>query len=207
MGGSCWYSGSTGATCVGTVGAGVTGAGELAREINAEAAAVSDVFDAFCWSSKSPTIFWSIAVEASVGVETSGGGITSGCGGIAAIDGGGSTGGIGVDSEGAGKARTVGASVETGSGDGVGGLETRAVGAGVETGSGDGVGGLEARAVRAGVGSSSDGPRAVDGSSLELRGEVDSGNILVSKIARKIKTQSPNHLIRGRGDSGGGVCS
>ena len=102
MGGSCWYSGSTGATCVGTVGAGVTGAGELAREINAEAAAVSDVFDAFCWSSKSPTIFWSIAVEASAGVETSGGGITSGCGGIEAIAGGGSTGGIGVDSEGAG---------------------------------------------------------------------------------------------------------
>ena len=120
-----------GATCIGIGGAGVTGTGELAREIKAEAAAVSDLFGAFCWASKSPTICCSIAVEAS----------------------------------------------------------------------GGGFEGIEARAVGAGVGSESDGARAVNGSSRKFLGKVNSGNILVSKIAKMIKTQSPNHLIRGKEDS------
>ena len=42
VGGSVWYSGRAGATCVGTGQSETEVAGELAREINAEAAAVSD---------------------------------------------------------------------------------------------------------------------------------------------------------------------
>ena len=141
VGGSCWYSGSTGATCGGIVGAGVPGTGELARAIKAEAAAVSDVFGACCWASKSPTIFCSMAVEAS------GGGRTSGFEGIEAVAG------VGVDS-----------------------------GSGV-----DGCGGVC--------------DLLTDGSSLGCPGKVSPGNILMSIIARKIKTQSPNHLIKGNGGS------
>ena len=37
-----------------------------------------------------------------------------------------------------------------------------------------------------------------DGSSFGYPWAVSSGKILISRIVRKIKTQSPNHLIKGK---------
>ena len=47
--------------------------------------------------------------------------------------------------------------------------------------------------------------RAVDGSSGVYPVELSPGNILVRKIAKKIKMQSPNHLVREIGISYEGV--
>ena len=123
---------------MGIEGGGVLCIGELASEINAEAAAVSDMVVAFCCSSNNCTIHCSIAVEALGGAT-----------GVVAVMAGGEF--VGV--------------------------------------------------VPAGV---SVGP-AVDGSSVGYPVGLSTGNILVRKIAKKIKTQSPNHLIREIGISCEGV--
>ena len=79
----------------------------------------------------------------------------------------------------------------------VSGGATRPIGVSGAGAGGDGVG--------SGVGEVDDS--CVDGSSLGWPDEVSSGKILISKITRKMKTQSPNHRIKGKEGSRDGVVA